>query len=567
MNFRKAKQMMLAMGGLLVGIFFLSSFSDGESKFFAISKNIEIMANLYRSVNNSYVDNIEPAQLMRIGIDSMLKSLDPYTNYITESQVENARLQQNESNADIGVELVKKGDYVFVQDVFEDLAAYKAGIKAGDKIIAVNGYNALKRSVDDVKQILKGQPGSELRLTIGRPDQADQSIAVVRDRTEPKSVPYFGMIDDKTGYVKLNIFSANCSGELKKAIETLKDEHKMQNLVFDLRHNGGGLLNEAINIVNLFVPKGQLVVSTKGRTDEWNKEYKTNNEPLIPDMPVAVLVDERSASASEIVSGTLQDLDRGVIIGVRSFGKGLVQQTKPIGYNAQLKLTVAKYYTPSGRCVQAIDYYGTYKDGATSVPDSLRKQFKTHNGRPVWDGSGVEPDVLIEKEPLSNIAKSLQDSLLIFDFVTQYFYKNPTINPAKEFVFNDTDFESFVAYLKDKKYNYPVKSEETLKKLHELVEKEKYDDARASLAALENKLTAEKNKDLYRHKEELKNIIRQEIAARYYYQKGRVEAGLSNDPNVKKALDLFADPVAYNKLLNTGGSEGSSKNTKDKKKK
>lgn len=558
---------MLVFCGLMAGIVGLSAFSDGESKFFAISKNIEIMANLYRAVNDHYVDNIEPAQLMRIGIDSMLKSLDPYTNYITESQVENARLQQNESNADIGVELVKKDNYVYIQDVFEDLAAYKAGIKVGDKILAVNGYNAQNRSVDDVKQILKGQPGSEVRLSIARPEQADQTINIVRDRTEPKSVPYYGMLDDKTGYVKLNVFSNNCSNELENAIESLKNDHKMQNLVFDLRHNGGGLLNEAISIVNLFVPKGQLVVSTKGRTDDWNKEYKTNSEPLIPDMPVAVLVDERSASASEIVSGTIQDLDRGVIIGVRSFGKGLVQQTKPIGYNAQLKLTVAKYYTPSGRCVQAIDYYGTYKDGATAVPDSLRKQFKTLNNRPIWDGSGVEPDVVIEKEPASNIVKSLQDSLLIFDFATQYFYKNPKISPAKEFTFTDTDFDSFVAFLKDKKYSYNIKSEEVLKELRESIEKEKYQEAEASLKVLEAKLKAEKEKDLYRHKEELKKLIRQEVVSRYYYQKGKVEAGLATDPDVKKALELFADPIAYNKILNVGSSSSGAKEEKGKKKK
>jgi carboxyl-terminal processing protease len=541
--------------GILLAIALFTAISDGGkgSNYFALLKNINLYANLYREVNRSYVDNVEPAQLMRIGIDSMLKSLDPYTNYITESQLENARLQQDESNADIGVELNKQGEYVVIQDVYEDLPAQKAGLKQGDKILAVNGMSAKGRTIDDVKQILRGQPGSDVKLSIQRKD-AEQTLVAKRDKAEPKNVPYFGLLDDgKTGYVKLTVFKQNCAMEVQNAIEELKDKGMTQ-LIFDLRHNGGGLLNEAINIVNLFVPKDQLVVSTKGRDDEWNKEYKTQKEPLIADMPVAVLVDERSASASEIVSGTIQDLDRGIVIGQRSFGKGLVQQTKQLGYNSQLKLTVAKYYTPSGRCVQAIDYYGTYKDGATAVPDSLKKAFKTRNGRIVYDGSGVEPDINIPKPDESKVVKALQDNLHIFDYATYYFHKNPQIVAAKAYQFTDADFDDFAKFLSDKNYDYSTQTEETAKKIRKAAEREKAEKTiDASLTQLENRIKQEKQKDLYRHKDQLKLLLKQEIIGRYYFQKGRVEAGLKTDPNVQKAQELFANNTEYNKILKVGG--------------
>jgi len=539
----------LAFGALIFAASTTPGGNDKGSNYFALLKNINLFADLYREVNRSYVDNVEPAQLMRTGIDSMLKSLDPYTNYITESQIENARLQQDESNADIGVELNKMGDYVVVQDVYEDLPAYKAGIKQGDKIIAVNGMPAKGRAIDDVKQILRGQPNSEVKITVLR-NGAEQILSAQRDRAEPKSVPYSGMLDDgKTGYVKLNIFTQGCAMEVQKAIVSLQDKGMTQ-LIFDLRHNGGGLLKEAIDIVNLFVPKDQLVVSTKGRDEEWNKEYKTLKDALVPDLPVAVLIDGRSASASEIVSGTIQDLDRGIVIGQRSFGKGLVQQTKQIGYNAQLKLTVAKYYTPSGRCVQAIDYYGTYKDGATAVPDSLRKTFKTRNGRPVYDGSGVEPDVAIDKKADVNVVKTLQDNLLLFDYATHYYHKNPQIAAAKAFEFGDTDFEDFVRFLGDKNYKYDTQTESTLEKIRKAAEREKYEQAiSGSLSQLDSRIKQEKQKDLYRHKDELKRLLKQEIIGRYYFQKGRVEAGLKTDPNVQKSLAIFADKAEYAKVL------------------
>lgn len=539
----------LAFGALLFAAATTPGGNDKGSNYFALLKNINLFADLYREVNRSYVDNVEPAQLMRTGIDSMLKSLDPYTNYITESQIENARLQQDESNADIGVELNKMGDYVVVQDVYEDLPAYKAGIKQGDKIIAVNGMPAKGRAIDDVKQILRGQPNSEVKITVLRND-TEQTLSAQRDRAEPKSVPYSGMLDDgKTGYIKLNIFTQGCAMEVQKAIVSLQAKGMTQ-LIFDLRHNGGGLLKEAIDIVNLFVPKDQLVVSTKGRDEEWNKEYKTLKDALVPDLPLTVLIDGRSASASEIVSGTIQDLDRGIVIGQRSFGKGLVQQTKQIGYNAQLKLTVAKYYTPSGRCVQAIDYYGTYKDGATAVPDSLRKTFKTRNGRPVYDGSGVEPDVAVDKNVDVNVVKTLQDNLLLFDYATHYYYKNPQIAAAQAFEFGDTDFDDFVRFLGDKNYKYDTQTEATLEKIRKAAEREKYEQAiSGSLTQLDSRIKQEKQKDLYRHKDELKRLLKQEIIGRYYFQKGRVEAGLKTDPNVQKSLALFADKAEYTKIL------------------
>lgn len=558
----------LLLVGTLVGAALFVSFRVGGgegngSNYFQLAKSINVFADVYREVNEAYVDDIEPAGLMKIGIDSMLKSLDPYTNYFPESMIENARLQQSESTADIGAELQKQGTSVVIQQVVEEMAAFKAGLKVGDRILSINGQDAKDRSVDEIKQVLRGQPGSEVRIGIARQGSPDQTISVMRDKAEAKSVPHFSMLDDKTGYIKLNIFNQGCAKEIETAMKELIEKNNMQSLVLDLRHNGGGLLSEAVSIVNLFVPKGELVVRGDGKTDEWRgKEFHTLSDPLAPNMPLTVLIDGRSASASEIVSGCMQDLDRGVVVGQRSFGKGLVQQTKDIGYNARLKLTVAKYFTPSGRCVQAIDYFGGYKDGATTVPDSLRKAFKTRNGRMVYDGSGVEPDLSIEKAPDTKIVQALKDNFLIFDYATNYHYKHPQIAPAKEFDFTDVDFNDFLAFLQTKQYTYSTETEDLLKKLQTSAEKEKYQaSVTTSIAQLEQKIKREKDKDLERNKDEIKRLLKQEIIERYYYQKGNIEAALKKDPSILKSLELFADKTKYDKLLQ-GTEQGNGSNNK-----
>lgn len=537
---------------LLLALAFSSYAFLSNSRYFDIAKNLDIYAKIYKELDNSYVDDIEPAQLMREGVNGMLKSLDPYTNYITEGQIEGYKLKRTAAAADIGVDLLKRDKFVYIKEVFEDLPAHQAGIMAGDRIVAIDGTSAEDRSVADVKHVLQGQPASEVALTIVRGEKEQQEIIKVkRSKAKAKSVPYFGMIDKHTGYVKLKSFTPRCSNEVVEAIKTLQKDNELKSLIFDLRHNGGGLLNEAINMVNIFVPKDELVVSTTGKTEDWKKEYKTRGTPIVPDMPLTVLVDERSASASEIVSGTMQDLDRGVVIGTRSFGKGLVQQTKKLPYNAQFKLTVAKYYTPSGRCVQAINYSGRYQDGETNtVPDSLRTAFTSRNGRTFYDGSGVDPDVLMEKPKYGQITQSLLKNHLIFDYATSYRLANEKIAPATAFTLTDGAFDQFVKFLEDKEYDYKTKSEEVLEKLAESAKEEKYKATIAdNVTKLKETIQKEKKQDVYRFKDEIKKLLEAEIISRYYYQEGKVKASLDKDENVAKALELFANEKEYHKIL------------------
>ena len=542
---------------IFLAIFFSSiifyAFS-ADNRLFEISKNIQLYTKLYREVNKYYVDEVEPAGLMRKGIDGMLKSLDPFTNYITEAQIEGYKLDQNSAAANIGVDLKERDDYVMISEVIEDQPAHKAGLMVGDIITNIDGEDIKGRSIDEVKRVLTGQPSSEVQLKIKRNGKAlPETITTTRDKDQSKAVPYYGMLDETTGYIKLKTFlKRGCTKEVIDAYNDLKNNNDLQTLVFDLRFNGGGLLDEAIKMVNIFVGKDQLVVSTKGKTEAWKKEYKTRENPIDVDIPIAVLINGRSASASEIFAGSMQDLDRGVVLGQLSYGKGLVQQTKDIGYNSKLKLTVAKYYTPSGRCVQAINYSDRYKskDGVSKMPDSLRTAFKTKNGRTIYDGSGIEPDIAIEKPEVPNVVKSLLENHLILDYATQYRLKKDSIVAAKDFEFTDKDFEDFAKFVSTKKYDYDTKTEKTLEKLKVSSEKEKYQDAISStLAALQTKITAEKSQDLYKHKKMIQRLLAQEIVTRYYYQTGEVEIGLDQDDEVAKAIDILKKQDKYDEIL------------------
>ncbi len=543
------------IGTLLLTIMGFYAFStNNNSKYFKLAKNIELYGQIYKEVYDSYVDNVEPAGLMKKGVDAMMKSLDPYTNYISEAQIEGYRLQRNSAAGDIGVELIKKDNVIIIDEVYEEQGAYKAELRAGDKILAINGTSADGRTIEEVKQALTGQPGSELSLSIVKVGQTNpENVVVIRDKEEPNSVTFSGMLNDNTAYVKFKSFTRNCSGEVVEAFQTLQKNNEVKNFVLDLRGNGGGLLDEAIKVVNIFIEKGQLVVKGDGKTENWkDKSFATPKDPLLPDIPLVVLINDRSASASEIVSGTMQDLDRGIVIGQRSFGKGLVQQTKDVGYGSKIKLTVAKYYTPSGRCVQAIDYSGRYQDGASTMPDSLRKVFKTKNGRTVYDGSGVNPDIEIPKDEQSNVTKSLLNKHLIFDYATSYMEKKPTIASATEYQFTDKDFEEFVQFLSNKQYDYTTESEKMLEKLQKSAEDEKYaGPIETTINKIKQKITEEKEKDLYKNKTEIKKILQFEIISRYYFQRGEVEASLDDDPAIKEALNLFKDKNAYNSILTT----------------
>jgi len=541
--------LVLALSGGMLGF----TYSDS---YFEVSKNLDIFGTLFKQLNTSYVDEVQPGDLMKKGIDAMLESLDPYTNYIPEEDIEDFRTMTTGQYGGIGSLIRQKGDYVVISEPYKGFPAQKADLRAGDMILEINGVSAKGKKTDDVSRILKGQPGTPVRLKIERPgEKKPLEFSVVREEIKVKSVSYYGLIEGNIGYIKLTGFTEHAADEVQEALIDLKKKHNIQSVVFDLRGNPGGLLREAVNIVNLFVDKGQLVVSTKGKVKEWDRQHKAENLPTDPAIPVAVLIDRGSASASEIVSGALQDLDRGVIVGQRSFGKGLVQQTFPLTYNSQLKVTVAKYYIPSGRCIQALDYSHRKSDGSVGkVPDSLITAFKTKNGRTVWDGLGIIPDIRVPEQKISPIAIALSNKSHIFEYATIYRIAHPVIAPARDFKITDKDYEEFVAYVKDKDYTYSTRSEKAMDDFKKYAEKEKYfGDVELEFQSLQKKMADRKKDDLYKFKDEIKTLLESEIISRYYFAQGRIEASLKEDPEVREAVKLLSDPKRYREILTTAG--------------
>lgn len=543
----------LLLSGIAVSTLLLTAAFVDNSRYFELIKNISLYAEVYKTLNDDYVDNIEPAATMRKGIEAMLKTLDPYTNYLTSADIETYRLEQNETMGYIGATVISYNDAIYLSDVSEDLPAFKAGLRAGNRIVAVANEPIGKRTAAEVKKALQGQTDTDISITVQNNDGSNErTVKVMRTREETKAVPHFEMLGDGMGYVKLTTFMRpDCSQEVRDAIEELQKKGDLKGLILDLRNNGGGLLNESVKLVNLFVPNNQVIVRMKGRTEDTQKDYKTEKEPLIPNLPIAILTNDHSASASEITAGSIQDLDRGVVVGQRSFGKGLVQHTRDIGYGNQFKLTIAKYLTPSGRCVQALNYTKRYTDAsASSVPDSLRTAYKTKNGRTVFDGSGVEPDVAVEKPTSSNIAKSLVDKYLIFDFANQYKQKHDSIAAPKTFALTDAEYDEFVKFVGDKKFDYNTQTETLIERLNKTTDREQYDQSvKDMVAKLTEQVKAEKKKELYSYKTEIKNLLTQEIIGRYYYQKGKVEASLNKDPEVLAAISTLSNPVKYKQLL------------------
>lgn len=533
--------------------FFSLSFTPVESNDFEISKNIEIFGSVYKEVHAFYVDEPQPGKLMKEGIDGMLKSLDPYTVYIPESDIEDYRFMTTGQYGGIGALIRTREKYVMITDPYEGYPAQKSGLMAGDKILEIDGKILEGKSSDEVSRFLKGQAGTTVKLKVQRDGEtAPFEKTLTREEIKIKDVPFYGMINNETGYIKLNGFTQSASSEVKAAFKDLKEKKGMKKLVFDLRGNGGGLLMEAVNIVNIFVPRGSEIVSQKGRMQGMSNVYTGKEEPLDLEMPLVVLIDGGSASASEIVAGAIQDLDRGVIIGQRSYGKGLVQQTKQLPYNSMVKITVAKYYTPSGRCIQKLDYAHKDQSGKAIVfADSLVGKFKTKNGREVFDARGIDPDIKSEEKEFSKIVAAIYSNDLMFDFATKFRKDNASIDPAKTFSLSDKQYDQFLAFIKDKDISYKTASEAKFDELKKTAEKEKYyEGAEKEFESLLNKIKPDKNSDLIKFRVEIKEILENEIVSRYYYQNGRVELSLKNDDIIQTAIETLNNSEKYKGILN-----------------
>lgn len=546
----------IAIGFISLGSIHTSAQTQAADSYFEISKNMEIFTSLFKELNTYYVDPVQPGKMMKKGIDEMLNELDPYTNYITEEDIEDYRFQTTGKYGGIGSSLRKKDDLLIINEPFENSPTIKAGIKAGDILLEIDGKSTKGKEIDDVSKFLKGSPNTSLKVKIKDPITGLESSKVItREEINISSVPYAGMIgkNNEFGYVRLTQFTERCSGLMKNALDSLKKTNPaMKGVVIDLRFNPGGLLDEAINICNLFINSNQLVVSTKGKNEEWDKTYKTAGTPWDEKMPLAVLINRNSASASEIVSGTMQDLDRGVVIGQRSYGKGLVQTTRNLPFNSKLKVTTAKYYTPSGRCIQALDYTHRNEDGSVGkIADSLQTKFKTKNGRDVFDGGGVDPDIKLEAKESLKIIETMIMKSYTFDYATLYVSKHPSIANANDFKLSDDDYNDFLKWLDGKDISYKTKTEETLLQLKEMAQKENYyEGVKQDFDVLQKAIMSDKKADLMKNKNAIKRHLQDEIITRYYFSKGRLQNQLKEDEEVVEAIRVLSDNEKYNKILN-----------------
>ncbi len=519
---------------------------------FEILKNLDIFTAAIKELNTNYVDEINPGELTKMAIDGMLDGLDPYTNYISESEIEDYKFITTGEYGGIGALIHQNGDYVVISEPYEGSPAQKSDLRAGDKILEVNGQSAKGKNYSDISAILKGQAGTSIIMKISRPGE-DQPITktIKREIIKIDNIPYSGMLDNQIGYIRLTSFTQKAADEFRQAFLKLKDANELKGLIIDIRSNGGGLLNEAVDITNIFVEKGMDVVTTKGKLPDKNHTYKTTNSPVDKDIPLVVLVNGQSASASEILSGAIQDLDRGVIIGQRTFGKGLVQNVVPLSYNAQMKITVAKYYIPSGRCIQAIDYSHKSKDGTfTTVPDSLITAFKTKNKRTVYEGRGIKPDLHTHRDAISNIALALYSKYLIFDYATKFRNEHKEILPADQFEITDEIMKDFKVFIADKNYDYKTKSEAALEDLKQDSEKEKYFEAiKKEYEALHEQMLIDKKGDIDKYQDQIKELLKMEIVSRYYYQKGKVISSLKTDKEIAQAKTTLLDQELYKSIL------------------
>ena len=552
----KIKKKYLAISLTILGFFVLTAAGD---RYFELSKNIEIFTTLFKELNTYYVDDVDPNKLMETGIESMLASLDPFTNYISGADIDEYQLQTTGKYDGVGSRIMKIDDYIVISDPYEGYPAQKAGLESGDIILEIDGKSAKGYTTDQMSNLLKGQPNTSIKIKIRQNSTGlEKELTITRAEIQIKNVPYFGMINDEIGYIKLDNFAEKAGQEVADAMKDLKENNpklssqiKLSGVIFDLRGNGGGLLNEAINVANVWIDKGLKIVYTKGKTADSNHEYQTQNKPVDLQIPLIVLIDEGTASASEIVSGSIQDLDRGIVIGQNSYGKGLVQITRPIAYKSRLKVTTSKYYIPSGRCIQRIDYTHRDSEGVAKVlPDSLRKSFKTKIGRIVKDGAGIEPDVKTEEELMADVTISLFENNHFFTFANLYKKNHSTLLGDSKYKMTDAEYVEFVEFVKGKSFKYETDTEKALKALKKTAEEEKYFAAlQPAISTLESEILSEKGDDLMKFKSEIKRILQMEIVSRYKYEKGRIASSLTEDKDIATALEYFIEIEKYNKLL------------------
>jgi carboxyl-terminal processing protease len=548
---RKNKKIRLVVIALSLVAVISFGFVTLKDKEFEIVKNLEIFVSLFNELDRFYVDETKPDKLIESAIEGMLGSLDPYTTYIPEEEMEDFNFMITQEYGGIGALIRKGGDYAMVAEPYEGFPAQLSGLKAGDTILTIDGVSTKGKEISKVSELLKGTPNTPLKVVIKRIGSGSPiEKALTRQKISIPNVPYFGMVDKNVGYIRLSSFTKDAGQEAKEALLKLKASGA-KSIILDLRGNPGGLLIESVNIANLFIPKNQEIVSTRGKVKQWDNVYKTSSEPVDTAIPLVVLINRGSASASEIVAGALQDVDRAVIIGQRTFGKGLVQTTRPISYNSQLKVTTAKYYIPSGRCIQAVDYSHRNEDGSVGfIPDSLINEFTTLHGRKVFDGGGIVPDIPVEATQMSNIAISLYTKNLIFDYATLFAAKRPSATGIEALKLSDTDYNDFIEFLKGKSYDYTTQSDDKLEELIKTAKQEKYfTEAESQFNDLKTKLAHDKDKDLLTFKSEIKSLLYEEIASRYFYQKGRIMAALVEDPEMAKAVEVLNNPQSYTLVL------------------
>ena len=536
---------------LALSMLAVSAFYSPTEKYFEITRNLDIFASLFKEVNAFYVDEIDPEKSITTGINAMLASLDPYTNYIPEEDLDAYRTMTTGEYGGIGSLISQIDGKIIITMPNEGFPADKAGLKIGDELIKIDDTDTKGKSTTDISKLLKGSAGTPIHITVLRQNKT-LDFDLIRAKIVINNVPYSGMVNNDIGYIKLTEFTTNAAKEVETALVELKKEGATK-VILDVRGNPGGILQEAVAICNLFIPKNKVVVETKGKTPNWNKIYKTFSKPVDTQIPLVVLTSRGSASAAEIVSGTLQDYDRGVLIGRKTFGKGLVQTTRPVGYNSQVKITVAKYYTPSGRCIQAIDYSHRNPDGSVGkIPDSLKVAFNTTSGRTVYDGGGITPDIEVEAEYFSPVAISLLTQGQIFNYATKYYYEHPEAIDMKNYVLSDESYLDFTKWLENVELEYDSDLEQAVVDFEEAAkESAHYEDLKAEIEALKKEVLHDQAKDLITHKQEIKEVLAEQIVGRYFLTRGEIANAITHDPDVTKAIEVLNSPGQYNKLLSS----------------